>query len=164
MILSHCADTELLEAAFHGTPVICFPRNTYESKNAARAVELGFAQSTEDIRAVTSEEIANTVNQIHEIMDYRENARKVSLAIRDRINPAVDRLIYWLRYMARTKDWNLDFLLPASPVRTFNEDLQFFLGLFVGTIVGAFATIGCMLARYLVVSKRTQRSKGRYTR
>lgn len=163
-MLSHCADSELLEAAFHGTPVICFPRNSQESQNAARAVQLGFARSTEDIRAVSSEEIANTVNQIHETMDYRENARKVSLAIRDRINPAVDRLIYWLRYMARTRDWNIDFLAADPSVKTFNEDIQFFLGLFVGSILGIFSTVGCMLARYLVVSKRTQRSKGRYTR
>ena len=165
VMLSHCADSELLEAAFHGTPVICFPRNSQESQNAARAVQLGFARSTEDIRAVSSEEIANTVNQIHETMDYRENARKVSLAIRDRINPAVDRLIYWLRYMARTRDWNIDFLAADSSVKTFNEDLQFFLGLFVGIfIIGISSTAGCLLTRYLVVSKRTQRSKGRYAR
>lgn len=162
--MSHCADTELLEAAFHGSPIICFPRNSHESRNAARAVQLGFARSTEDMGIISNEEIVNTVNQIHETVDYRENARKVSLAIRDRINPAVDRLIYWLRYMARTKDRNFDFLTPTSSVKTLNEDLQFFLGLFVGLILGVFSAIGCMLARYLVISKRTQRSKGRYTR
>lgn len=164
MALSHCGDTELLEAGFHGTPVLCFPRNAHESKNAARAVQLGFARSAEEMRAVSSEEVTNTVNQLHETMSYRENARKVSLAIRDRINPAVDRLIYWLRYAARARDGKLEFLTAMSPARTFNEDLQFFLGLFVGSIVGIFSTIGCMLARYLVISKRTQRSKGRYTR
>ncbi|CAK9803211.1 UDP-glucuronosyltransferase 2C1 (Fragment) [Anthophora plagiata] len=164
VLLCHCADTELLEAAFHGTPVLCFPRNAYESKNAARVIQLGFARSVEEIRSLTSQEQANIVNQIHEDMDYREAARKVSLAIRDRINPAVDRLIYWLRYMARTKDWNLNMLAAISPVRTSNEDVQFFLGLFVGIIVGAFTAIGCMLARYLIISKKTQRSKGRYAR
>lgn len=164
VVLSHCADTELLESAFHGSPVICFPRNSYEVKNTARAIQLGFARSVEEIDTLSGEEIANTVNHIHETMSYRENARKVSLAIRDRINPAVDRLIYWLRYMARTKDWNLYFLMPANSVKTMNEDLQFFLGLFVGVIVGAFSTIGCMLTRYLIISKKVQRSKGRYTR
>ncbi|XP_015438206.1 PREDICTED: uncharacterized protein LOC107193316 [Dufourea novaeangliae] len=164
VVLSHCADPELLESGFHGTPVICFPRNAHESKNTARAVQLGFARSAEDMPAISGEETANTVNHIHESMDYRENARRVSLAIRDRINPAVDRLIYWLRYTARTKDGNLEFLTAIRPARTANEDLQFFLGLFVGSIVGIFSTVGCMLARYLFVSKRAQRSKGRYTR
>nr|XP_003706617.1 PREDICTED: uncharacterized protein LOC100878353 [Megachile rotundata] len=164
VMLSHCTDSELLEAAFHGTPVICFPRNPLESQNAARAVQLGFARSAEDIRALNSEEIANAVIHIHETMDYRENGRKVSVAIRDRLNPAVDRLIYWLRYMARTRDWDIDFLAADSSARTFNEDLQFFIGLFVGSILGIFVTVGCMLARYLIMSKRRQRSKGRYTR
>lgn len=122
MALSHCGDTELLEAGFHGTPVLCFPRNAHESKNAARAVQLGFARSAEEMRAVSSEEVTNTVNQLHETMSYRENARKVSLAIRDRINPAVDRLIYWLRYAARARDGKLEFLTAMSPARTFNED------------------------------------------
>lgn len=144
--------------------MVCFPRNVHESKNAARAVELGFARSAEDIRAISGEEVANAVTQIHETMSYRENARRVSVGIRDRINPAVDRLIYWLRYTARTKDGNLEFFTPVSPARTANEDLQFFLGLFVGSIVGIFVTVGCMVARYLVISKRAQRSKGRYTR
>ncbi|XP_017885861.1 UDP-glucuronosyltransferase 2B17-like [Ceratina calcarata] len=164
VVLCHCKDTELLEVAFHGTPVICFPRNSYEAKNAARAVQLGFGRSSEDIRSMTGEELANAVNQIQDTPDYRESGRKASLAIRDRINPAVDRLIYWLRYMARTKDWNLDFLAPINASSILNGDLHFFLGIFVGVLVGAFMIIGCLLMRYLVLSKRTQRSKGRYTR
>ncbi|XP_053971741.1 UDP-glucuronosyltransferase 2B19-like [Hylaeus volcanicus] len=164
VVLSHCGDTELLEAGFHGRPVLCFPRNTHESKNSARATQLGFARSTEDLRAISGEEISNTVNQLHEMPEYRENARRVSLAIRDRINPAVDRLIYWLGYMAKTKDGNMELFSPMNPVRTPSEDLQFFLGLFVGGILGIFATVGCMVARYIFISRRTQRSKGRYTR
>ncbi|XP_033340704.2 UDP-glucuronosyltransferase 2A3 [Megalopta genalis] len=163
VVLSHCADTELLECGFHGTPVICFPRNVHESKNAARAVHLGFARSVEDIRAISGTELANMVMQMHLTMDYRENARRVSVAIRDRINPAVDRLTYWLRYTARAKDRNLEFLTSMSPARTPNEDLQFLLGLFAGCIVGICVTVGCMLTWYLFTSKRAQLSKGRYT-
>lgn len=164
VVLSHCGDTELLEIAFHGTPVICFPRNSYEVKNAARVIELGFGRSSEDMHTMTGEEIANNVIQVHETPDYRENGRKASLAIRDRINPAVDRLIYWLRYMARTKDWNLDFLAPISASKILNGHLQFFLGILVGALVGAFMIVGCLLTRYAVLSKQTQMSKGRYTR
>ncbi|XP_076285881.1 UDP-glucuronosyltransferase 2B31 isoform X3 [Lasioglossum baleicum] len=162
VVLSHCADTELLECGFHGTPVICFPRNAHESKNAARAVQLGFARSVEDIRAISGSELTNMVVQMHQIMNYRENARRVSVAIRDRINPAVDRLTHWLRYMARAKDRNLEFLTAISPARTPNEDLEFLLGSFVGCIVGICVTVGCMLAWYLFISKRAQLSKGRY--
>ncbi|XP_076623308.1 UDP-glucuronosyltransferase 2B19 [Colletes latitarsis] len=164
VVLSHCTDSELLEAGFHGSPVICFPRNAYESKNAARALQFGFGRSVGDIHGISSGEIVSTVTQIHETPEYRENARRVSLAIRDRINPSVDRLIYWLGYMARTKDGNLEFLTAVKPARTPNEDLQFFLGLLVGSILGISVTVCGTLTWYLLVSKRSQRSKGRYRR
>lgn len=164
VLLSHCADTEVLEAAFHGTPVICFPRNAHESKNAKRIVEFGFARSTDEIRDASAREIANTIFEIHEVGDYRENARKTSLAIRDRINPAVDRLIYWLRYMARAKDASLDLFNPMKPVRTYNEDLAFFFGLFVGSILGVASVFVCIMIRHVVLLKSAQKSKGRYKR
>lgn len=163
MVLSHCADTEFLEAAFHGTPMICLPRDTHESRNSARAVELGFARSTEDAY-VSAEEIANMVHEIHETVAYRENARKISLAIRDRLNPASDRLVYWLGYIARTKDDSRKFHRPKSQAKTLTEDIQFFVGLLVGVIFGIVSTGSAMVIRYLITATKVQKSKGRYTR
>ncbi|XP_025262136.1 UDP-glucuronosyltransferase 1-8 isoform X2 [Camponotus floridanus] len=163
IVLSHCTDTEFLEAAFHGTPVICLPRDTHESLNSARAVELGFARSTEDAY-VSAEEIANMVHEIHETAAYRENARKVSLAIRDRLNPASDRLVYWLGYIARTKDDSRKFHRPKSHAKTLTEDIQFFVGLLVGVIFGIVSTGSAVVMRYLITANKVQKSKGRYTR
>ncbi|XP_032679893.1 UDP-glucuronosyltransferase 1-6-like [Odontomachus brunneus] len=162
VVLSHCADTEFLEVAFHGTPVICLPRNTHESRNSERAVELGFAYTTED--HVTGEEIAKIVQRIHETVAYRENARKVSLALRDRLNPASDRLVYWLRYVARTKDGGSDrFLRPSSSAKTFAED-RMFNGLFLGIFLGIVASIFFMVMLRIVMKyvHRDQSSKGRH--
>ncbi|EZA46922.1 hypothetical protein DMN91_004846 [Ooceraea biroi] len=165
VVLSHCGDTEFLEAAFHGTPMICLPRDTHESLNAGRAVELGFARSTETTGDYTSaEEIANIVHEIHESAAYRESGRKVSLAIRDRLNPPSDRLLYWLRYIARTKTDKTKFHKAKSQVRTLTEDIQFFVGLLVGIIFGVVCTGSAVVARYLLTTNKTQRSKGRYTR
>lgn len=163
MVLSHCTDTEFLEAAFHGTPVICLPRDTHESRNSARAVELGFARSTEDAY-VSADEIANMVHEIQETAAYRENARKVSLAIRDRLNPASDRLIYWLGYIARTKDDSRKFHRPKSQAKTLTEDIQLFVGLLVGVIFGIVSTGSAVVIRYLITANKVQKSKGRYTR
>lgn len=163
MVLSHCADTELLEAAFHGTPVICLPRDTHESRNTARAVELGFARSSEN-NYPSVEEIANIVHEMHETGVYRENARKVSLAMRDRLDPAMDRLVYWLGYIARTKDDDRKFHRAKSQTRTLTEDIQFFVGLLVGMIFGIVFTGGAVVMRYLIVANKVQKSKGRYTR
>ncbi|KMQ99507.1 udp-glucuronosyltransferase 2a2 [Lasius niger] len=163
VVLSHCADTELLEAAFHGTPVICLPRDTHESRNTARAVELGFARSPEN-NYPSVEEIANIVHEMHETGVYRENARKVSLAMRDRLDPAMDRLVYWLGYIARTEDDDRKFHRAKSQTRTLTEDIQFFVGLLVGMIFGIVFTGGAVVMRYLIVANKVQKSKGRYTR
>ncbi|XP_020282917.1 UDP-glucuronosyltransferase 2B30-like [Pseudomyrmex gracilis] len=161
VVLSHCDDTELLENAFHRTPVICFPRNEHESRNAARAVELGFARSSTD--QATAEEIASYVQTMHENVAYSESARKISLAIRDRLTPASDRLVYWLRYVARTKDDSEKFHQPKSQSRTLTEDLQFFVGLLVGIFFGLMCA-GCAVIAYLMRATKAQRSKGRYAR
>ncbi|KAH0950261.1 hypothetical protein HN011_010077 [Eciton burchellii] len=167
MVLSHCGDTEFLEAAFHGTPMICLPRDTHESRNAARAIELGFARSIEATGNYISdaEEIANIVDEIHsrEAITYRERAQKVSMAIRDRLNPSSDRLMYWLRYIARTKDSSERFHKVKNQARTLMEDIQFFVGLLVGIIFGIICTGSAVVARYLIRANRVQRSKGRYT-
>lgn len=164
VVLSHCADTELLEIAFHGTPVICFPRNAQESKNADRAVQLGFARTISNGDQTNSDDVTNLIGTVHSTTDYRENGRKASVAIRDRLNPASDRLVYWLRYVARTKGDREKFLVPPKRVSTFYEDFQFFVGLCTGAIVGLIlAGIG-FLVRYVVTSNRIRKSKGRYER
>lgn len=165
MVLSHCTDTEFLEAAFHGTPVICLPRDTHESRNSARAVELGFARSIEN-GYDSAEEMANVMLEMHETVAYRENARKVSLAMRDRLNPASDRLIYWLGYVARTKDDDRKFHRVKSQTRTLVDDIQFFIGLLVGVMFGIVSTGCAAVALYvgLITANKVQKSKGRYTR
>lgn len=145
--------------------MICLPRDTHESRNSARAVELGFARSAETTGDyVTAERMADLVHEIHENVAYRESGRKVSLAIRDRLNPPSDRLLYWLRYVARTKDDSEKFHRAKSQVRTLTEDIQFFVGLLVGIIFGIVCTGSAVVARYLIVAGKVQKSKGRYTR
>ena len=164
MVLSHCTDTEFLEAAFHRTPLICLPRDAHESRNAARAVELGFARSikTTNDHFASAMEIAQIINEIYETVAYRENARKVSVAIRDRLNPPSDRLVYWLGYVARTKDDTEKFHKPKSQARTLMEDIQFFVGLLVGIIIGIVCAGSAVVARYLITANKVQIAKGRY--
>lgn len=167
VVLSHCADIELLEIAFHGSPVICFPRNAQESKNSIRVAELGFAHlvdSNNDRTSITNKDIISLINTIYLSTDYRENARRISVAIRDRLNPASDRLVYWLRYVARTKGDSDKFLVAPKGVSTFYEDFQFFLGLCTGAVIGVLLAGVGFLLRYIIISEKMRKSKGRYER
>ncbi|XP_012542401.2 UDP-glucuronosyltransferase 2B4 [Monomorium pharaonis] len=161
VVLSHCTDTEFLEAAFHRAPLICLPRNTHESRNTDRAIELGFARSVNG--HVSTAEIARMVQEIHETVAVSENARKISVAMRDRLNPPSDRLVYWLGYIARTKEDTDKFHKPKSQARTLTEDIQFFVGLLVGVIFGVVCTGTAVVTRYLITANKMQTAKGRYT-
>ncbi|XP_014482190.1 PREDICTED: UDP-glucuronosyltransferase 1-7C-like [Dinoponera quadriceps] len=161
VVLSHCADTEFLEAAFHGSPLICLPRDAHEVRNSERAVELGFAHTVE--ARINGQELAKTVLRIHETAAYRENARKVSLALRDRLNPASDRLVYWLGYVARTKNGGSErFLRPSSDARTFVEDSDFFAGIWLGLLFGIVACVVFMVLQRVIDAYQEERSKGRH--
>ncbi|XP_015109949.1 UDP-glucuronosyltransferase 1-8 [Diachasma alloeum] len=162
VFLSHCDDTELLESGFHGTPIICFPRNPHEKRNAQRAVELGFSISLNDDYSV--DKVVKTFVEIHESALYRENARSVSLAIRDRPMPASDRAVFWLRYVARNEKSSIEFS-PVDrkiPVKTFAEDIQLYIGILLGTICGAlFAATTALTWYYQGRESKSVRSKGR---
>ncbi|KYN04395.1 PREDICTED: uncharacterized protein LOC108772854 [Cyphomyrmex costatus] len=167
VVLSHCTDTEFLEAAFHGTPLICLPRDAQESRNAARVIELGFGRSVKITNDLidSAVELTRALQEIHGTMVFRENARQVSMAIRDRLNPPSDKLIYWLGYLTRTKDDTKKFHKPNRQARTLREDIQFFAGLLVGAVIGIVGTISVIIVRYLVnriSTNKVQTVKGRY--
>lgn len=132
VVLCHCTDTEFLESAFHGTPMICFPRQLDEQKNAIRAQQLEFGYIGEYNTA--TEKIVNVVKEIHESNNYRENARVVSRAIRDRSNHAMDRLQFWMDYTARHYNEGKNLLLPRK-VSMYNETV---FGFIIGFIFAVF--------------------------
>ncbi|XP_034940732.1 2-hydroxyacylsphingosine 1-beta-galactosyltransferase-like [Chelonus insularis] len=146
--LSHCSDIELLEAAFHGTPILCFPRNTQETKNALRAVELGFSVLLNDDYSIDN--VYKAIEELSQVSSYREFAKKISLALRDRIVPASDKINFWLSYTARNKETAVNYwpVGKGITIRTFDEDVKFFYGLLIGIIFGALFTITTVLTWY----------------
>ncbi|KAH0560486.1 UDP-glucuronosyltransferase 2C1-like [Cotesia glomerata] len=158
LLLSHCADTEFLEAAFHGTPLICFPRNSEEKENNLRAVKLGISITLNN--DYTIDNVNKILNEIHENIKYRETARKISLAIRDRLAPASDRLIFSLSYAARHKEIDINYWPIGRDinVNTFLEDINFLYGLIIGIIVGALFVATTALTWYYQ-SKNSKKSK-----
>ena len=127
-----------------------------------RAFELGCAYSTRGDFSIDA--IFSAINEAHKSTEYRENARKVSVAIRDRLTPAMDKLVFWLRYMARIKTVGENLLLPLKNVNTYAETLQFLSGIAVGTFFTIFITMLYFATRFFTSNGRQQKSKGRYKR
>ncbi|XP_011498285.1 PREDICTED: UDP-glucuronosyltransferase 1-9-like [Ceratosolen solmsi marchali] len=159
MVLCHCTDSEFLESAFHGTPMICFPRTMDEKRNAQRALELGFAY-IEKIEAM-SDTVTEIIKTIHENSKYRESARLVSQAIRDRSNHAMDRIQYWLGYVARHNGEGKNLLLPKR-VSTYNEILQAVAGFLVGVFFTTLVTILFFMTQHVTESQSKKESKKKH--
>lgn len=138
----------MLEAIFHGTPIICFPRNPQENKNAIRAIQLGLSVSLSG--EYTVDNVYNSINLIHENGNYREAARKISVAMRDRPMPSSDLMKFWLSYIVRNKNDGNNFsqLNKKSIIKTFAEDVQFFYGLLIGAAFGIIFAATTVLTWY----------------
>lgn len=127
-----------------------------------RVFELGFAYSPRG--DFSTEAILAGINEVHNKAEYRENARKVSLAVRDRPTPAMDRLIFWLHYVGRIQTEGENLLLPLKNVSTYGETLQFLSGVAIGTLFSIFATMLYIATRFATANERQHKSKGKYKR
>lgn len=136
--------------------MICFPRDFDEFRNARRASELGFAY-VEKIDA-KSDTVSETIMEIHESTQYRENARIVSQALRDRSNHAMDRILYWLGYTARHNGEGKNLLLPKI-VSTYNEILQAVTGFLVGVGFTMLLTIVFFISQNIFESQKKKEKK-----
>lgn len=162
IVLSHCSDTEFLESAFHGIPILCFPRNPEETRNTLRGVHLGFSLSMQG--EYSGNTVANVVLQVQQGNEYREKARRVSTAIRDRLEPASDRLVHWLKYAARTKNEGRSILVPLSRVSTYAEAFQWIFGFFAGTLFCVILAVTYLFVSYIIEKEKPVKSKGKYQR
>lgn len=143
-----------MEAAYHGSPAVCIPRTFDEKRNAQRALELGFAFSEKS--EALSDSIVQTITEIHESTKYRENARLVSQAIRDRSNHAMDRIQYWLGYTARHSGEGKNLLVPRK-VTTHAETLQGVAGFFVGVLFTVCGTILFFITQAMTDNKERKK-------
>lgn len=149
ILIAHCKDTEFLEAIYHGTPIICVPKNSYESLNEKRAVKLGMSISLNNEHNV--EKIIDTITNINDNQNYRESGRSASQLIRDTPIPSTDKLIFWLDYIARN-DKNiikLSTIYNNNNIKTFAEDVQLYIGIIIGTLFGMLFATTSALSWYL---------------
>lgn len=160
VLLSHCQEIELLEAVFHGTPVICLPRDFYERSNEKQATELGFATSTNGDTSVNA--IVEAIELVHKTTGYREVSRSFSSIIRDRPLPASDNLVYWLGYVSRNADRAIKPpVLRANEVRTLIGDSQLLSSFLIGIIIGGVLALAAifMWFKSKSIQKRSRKDK-----
>ncbi|EDV28864.1 uncharacterized protein TRIADDRAFT_20011, partial [Trichoplax adhaerens] len=116
--VSHCGMNSVLEAAYHGVPVIAVPLMYDQSNNAQKLAVAGMSKII-NFRYLNAKSIKQIINDVVSDPTYAKNAKRVSSIMKDRpsrrkpIQEAADWIEYALRFDGcehlRSQEMNMPF-------------------------------------------------------
>ncbi|EDV27038.1 uncharacterized protein TRIADDRAFT_2130, partial [Trichoplax adhaerens] len=98
---SHCGHNSMYEAAYHGIPVLAMPIHGDQIDNANQILQAGFGVKIDFLR-LTSDDIVNGIMQLTKDR-YRENANRLSIALRSQPRSSRDTAVDWIEYVIANK-------------------------------------------------------------
>ncbi|BES92674.1 glucuronosyltransferase [Nesidiocoris tenuis] len=102
LFIGHCGLLGVHEAITEALPIICLPMFGDQPFNAAALKRQGFGLSLE-YASITEEMFRETINRVLKEPSFKENAKRVSAAFKDRPMSAMDTAVYWTEYVIRHK-------------------------------------------------------------
>ncbi|XP_049794885.1 UDP-glucuronosyltransferase 2C1-like [Schistocerca nitens] len=100
--VGHGGLLSVLEAGFHGAPLLALPVFCDHDANAAAARRAGFARVLQ-LRGLTAPALAAAVRAVATDPRYREAAYRQSVLIRDQPTPPLEKAVFWTEYLLRHK-------------------------------------------------------------
>ncbi|XP_012258117.3 uncharacterized protein LOC105687230 [Athalia rosae] len=100
MFITHGGISSMMEAVYHGVPIIGIPLFGDQMRNILLAVSKGYAESL-DFFTTTDDQVYDTIMKVATDSKYKENVKKVSACWRDDLNHPLDRAIYWVEYVVK---------------------------------------------------------------
>jgi len=97
---THGGLLSLMEATYHGVPVISMPIMSDQSLNAKKAASTGLG-ITLDLDKLSEQKIADAIVEVMGNPAYRMEAERRSAVFRDQETHPVDRAVYWAEYVLR---------------------------------------------------------------
>ena len=146
LFITHCGINSLMEAAYHGVPVLGFPFGLDQHNNAAlvRAKDIGESLLLSDF---TTEQLTDGIIRIISDAKYSKNAKKLSDILRDVKQNGLDDPVFWLEHVIKYGAKHLRAHAYEMPgIQYFMIDVLFFL---TGVTVVVIAII-CLLARCMI--------------
>lgn len=107
LFISHCGLLSTQEAMWYGVPILGFPVFADQPQNALKLVELGVSK-TLSILSFIENELYETIKQLIEDPKYKNNANKISKAIKDSPMTALEEATYWTEWVLRNPDIDLE--------------------------------------------------------
>ncbi|XP_049943406.1 uncharacterized protein LOC126424730 [Schistocerca serialis cubense] len=100
--VGHGGLLSVLEAGFHGAPLLALPVFCDHDANAAAARRAGFARVLQ-LQGLTAPALAAAVRAVATDPRYREAAYRQSVLIRDQPTPPLETAVFWTEYLLRHK-------------------------------------------------------------
>jgi glucuronosyltransferase len=100
LFISHCGLGGIMEAKFHGVPMVCVPLVGDQPNNARKISHEGWS-STLNLNDLTEETLSAAINEVLTNPKYAQTVQLLSLLIRDRPMSALDTAVYWTEYVLR---------------------------------------------------------------
>ncbi|CAH1406598.1 unnamed protein product [Nezara viridula] len=100
LFISHCGNLGLTEGVDAGVPVICLPMYGDQHRNARAAEMSGFSIFL-NYQSLTEDTLRAAINEILTNKRYKETAKKVQAAFRDRPMSPLDTAVYWVEYVLK---------------------------------------------------------------
>ncbi|CAH3034095.1 unnamed protein product, partial [Pocillopora meandrina] len=111
LFIGHAGMNGMLEAAYHGVPMICVPFFADQFDNSVAAKHFGMAEILHK-ESITEESLVTLISTVLNNPSYRENAARISKSIKLRPRSAIEEAAEWVEYAQAQGD--LSFLRPRS--------------------------------------------------
>lgn len=146
LFIGHAGMNGMLEAAYHGVPMICVPFFGDQFDNSVAAKHFGMAEFLYK-ESITEESLVKLINTVLNKPSYRENAVRISRSIKLRPRSAIEAAADWVEYAQALGD--LSFLRPRSLDLPFYQlylldVLALFLLLSIIVVAAVYIVLRCL--------------------
>ena len=106
LFISHCGINSVLEAAYHGTPIMGFPLGLDQPYHAARVQHRGMGYQM-SIRDFTEDQLVENIHNILINESISANVARASRIMRNKLNTPEKRVSYWVQHLVDHGDAHL---------------------------------------------------------
>lgn len=100
LFISHCGLGGVIEAKFHGVPILAIPVFADQPKNAEAIVRDGWALEL-PYADINASSFFLTINELITNETYAKKANELSRLYRDRPHSALEEAVFWTEYVLR---------------------------------------------------------------
>ncbi|EDW76283.2 uncharacterized protein Dwil_GK14747 [Drosophila willistoni] len=100
LFITHAGRGSIVEASYHGKPMLALPMFGDQQGNSGSMVKQGFGLSLK-LSELEEETFLNTINEILQNPQYKQNVENFSKLYRDRPLTARQTVLYWTEYVLR---------------------------------------------------------------